>query len=317
MSTVTETPPATEQPQKTEIASQAKQQPQRLIVSDDSELSFMFDTAKYEQVYRFARLMASGTLVPKHLMAETPEGTIANCFRVTNQALRWELDPFAVADESYVVSGKLGYQGKLVASVVMKHGNLLGRLHKAYSGSGVDRTIEISGRFRDDPETLCTITLSVRQAQTKNEMWTKDPDQKLWYSGVTKWARRNCPEVLLGVLTEDDLEHISEQAPTTQRISLASINSQQPESTVIQDADDHQIAPSDTKSQSQRKEAQRESADLRDTSEQLTFQDQIEDCMTPAGLKRIEADITAAGLDAYEGNRLADLIKAKRNELKG
>lgn len=35
-------------------------------------------------------------------------------------------------------------------------------------------------------------------------MWTSDPDQKLWYSGVLKWARRHCPEVVLGVRAEDE-----------------------------------------------------------------------------------------------------------------
>ena len=48
------------------------------------------------------------------------------------------------------------------------------------------------------------MTLSVGEAKTDNAMWTKDPDQKLCYSGAIRWARRHCPQVLLGIIAEDE-----------------------------------------------------------------------------------------------------------------
>ena len=41
-------------------------------------------------------------------------------------------------------------------------------------------------------------------------MWTKDPRQKLIYSGVIKWARAHAPELILGVATDDDIDRIVE-----------------------------------------------------------------------------------------------------------
>lgn len=205
----------------TDLTQQKAQGREIRVVQDDGPLSFMMDTARFEHMQRFAQMLGRSTLTPRHLKGETQEETLGNCFRVINQALRWEVDPFALADESYVVAGKLGYQGKLVAAIVMKHARLEGRLRQEYTGSGQDRTIKIIGRFRGE-DVDREISLSVRQAATKNEMWTKDPDQKLWYSGVTKWARRHCPEVLLGVLTDDDLERIVESTPR-EPISLQSL----------------------------------------------------------------------------------------------
>ncbi len=182
------------------------------VVQDDSHIGFLMDTAKFEHMQRLAMMMARGSLTPAHLKCGNDEnGTMANCFRVANQAIRWGMDPFSIMDETYVVAGKLGYQGKLVIAVVNSRAGLAGRLNFSYSGEGDGRTIKVSGRFSGDAEPR-EITLSVAQAKTKNQMWVNDPDQKLAYSGATKWARRHCPEILLGVATEDELERMVESA---------------------------------------------------------------------------------------------------------
>ena len=180
-----------------------------MVVVDDSPLAYMLDTAKFEHLYRIAGIIARASLTPKHLKATDPVETVANCFRVVNQAMRWGMDPFAVVDATYVVNGKLGYEGKLVAAVVNARAGLKGRLSAVYAGAGPKRTVTITGQFADEPAPR-TIELSVEQAATTNQMWKTDPDQKLWYTGCTKWARRHCPEILLGVMDEEDLERLKD-----------------------------------------------------------------------------------------------------------
>lgn len=183
---------------------------ERLISNDDGQAAHLMDTARFEQAQRVAMALASSAFLPLHLRdKEEPSRTAANCFRVVNQALLWGMDPFGVADETYAVSGRIGYQGKLVAAVVNSRAGLRGRLSATYEGTGDGRTVTITGQFKNE-ETPRDITLSVAQAKTSNTMWTKDPDQKLYYSAVVKWARRHCPEVVLGVLTDDDVDRIAE-----------------------------------------------------------------------------------------------------------
>lgn len=184
----------------------------------------LLDNRQFSQILRAAKLMASSSLVPNHLKGRSMDETIANMFLVINQALRWRMDPFAVARESYVVSGNLGYQGKLVAAVINCRADLADRLSYSYSGTGQNLTVTVSGRLEGESKPR-TIELAVKDAATKNEMWTKDPQQKLAYTGATKWARRHAPEVMLGVMTEDDLD-IIDTAPskprTNQRASRSS-----------------------------------------------------------------------------------------------
>ena len=73
-------------------------------------------------VWRLAKMMAISSLCPEHLKVDGNKNllpldtVIANCGRIVNQAQRWGMDPFAIIDETYIVKGKIGYQGKLVAA---------------------------------------------------------------------------------------------------------------------------------------------------------------------------------------------------------
>ena len=179
------------------------------VVEDRGPLAHLMDTARFEHLQRIALIMANASLIPDHLKGKNAQQTLGNCFLVVNQALRWGLDPFSVAAETYAVSGKLGFQGKLIAALVNARANLVGNLRYEFKGSGDNRTVTVIGRFSDEDEER-TVDLSVAQAKTGNKMWSTDPDQKLIYSASTKWARRHCPEVLLGVLTDDDIDRIAE-----------------------------------------------------------------------------------------------------------
>lgn len=48
----------------------------------------------------------------------------------------------------------------------------------------------------------------VGDAKTSNDMWKKDPRQKLIYTGAIKWARAHTPELILGVMTDDDIDRM-------------------------------------------------------------------------------------------------------------
>src|SRR3954462_7376258 len=87
----------------------------------------IMDTAKFEQMQRVAAVMASCSLVPdclrfqktgKDLVPLPREEALANCFLVVNQAVRWSMDPFAVAQACSTVHGRLMFEGKLIAAVL-------------------------------------------------------------------------------------------------------------------------------------------------------------------------------------------------------
>lgn len=147
-----------------------------------------------------AKMMSDSTLVPVPLQKKP-----ADCLLVIEQAIRWGMSPFAVAQCTSVVHGKLMYEGKLVAAVVNANGNLEKRLSYDYSGEGEQRTIKVSGTIKGEGERIVEVVL--KDVKTSNEQWKKNVDQMLAYSGARIWARRHMPELMLGVYTpEEDIE---------------------------------------------------------------------------------------------------------------
>lgn len=157
--------------------------------------------ATMDQGMQLANLMADCTLVPDHLKKKP-----GDCFPILVQALRWKMDPFAVAQATAVVRGKLCYEGKLVHAVLVSMGAIDGRLSFDYEGDGDGRKVTVTGTPRGDKPR--TISGTVRQWKTDNGNWTRDPDMMLAYRGTRAWARLYCPDAMLGVYTPDEAAEI-------------------------------------------------------------------------------------------------------------
>lgn len=216
--------------------------PPRIITEDPIAV---LDTGRFEQMQRIAQAMAASSLIPDTLrgvyegsgnarrLVEFPLPTIiANCFLVVNQAVRWGMDPFGVAQCCSVVHGRLMYEGKLVAAVV-----------EARLGINLDYKF---GRW--NPETLSVDLLPVDQLPNDESLgvvvfgqrpgdpepvtvdgcvgaWKTDGNNSPWsrqtawkrqlrYRGAREWARAHAPGVILGVVTDDELDEAAERRVT-------------------------------------------------------------------------------------------------------
>ncbi len=195
--------------------------------------SFGLVPANMTEAMRLAEMMANARLVPKDLQ-KSP----ADCLMVIQQAMRWQMDAFAVAQECSVVQGKLMHSGKLVAAVINVNGNLAERLCFSYEGEGDGRSITVAGRFQGEAQRR-EITVHLKDAKTTNRMWQIQPDQQLMYHGSRVWARRHAPELMLGVNSpeEFDAPTIIDVTPKKLAPSAASAFSA-PAATVAAAADD-------------------------------------------------------------------------------
>ena len=153
---------------------------------------------------RLAELMCKARTLPRHLQ-DSP----GDCLMVIEQAMRWGMSPFAVAQATSVISGKLMFEGKLVASAVESSGAITGHIDYAFAGEGDARTITVSATRRGETNPR-TVAVSLREARTANEMWKRQPDQQLVYHGTRVWARRWTPAVILGVYSREEIGPVIE-----------------------------------------------------------------------------------------------------------
>ena len=155
----------------------------------------------FDQAMRFAEMMARSKMVPKHFQNKPEE-----CLVIIEQAMRWEMSPYAVIQCAAMIHERPMYEGKLVAAVVNSRGphfGLQGRLRYHYEGTGPLRKVTVSGTLDGKEE---TIEVLLKDAQTSNEHWKKQPDQQLAYHGARVWARRHMPELMLGVYAPEEFD---------------------------------------------------------------------------------------------------------------
>jgi hypothetical protein len=127
---------------------------------------------------------------------------------VVEQAGRWEMSPFAVAQCTFSYKGRLGYEGKLIQAVLegspMARRIVASLMDYQFGGEGEGRYV-IASAMRVSETEPRAVKVTLLEARTSNEHWKIRPDQMLCYHAARVWARRWAPSILLGVYTIDEI----------------------------------------------------------------------------------------------------------------
>ena len=104
-------------------------------------ISILTNGELFNRLLKISEVMAnSGNFVPEHY-----RGKPDSCMAVVMQAARWGMDPFAVAQKTFIVgnSGVLGYEAQLVNAVINTMAPTKDRIHFEWFGAWEN----IVGRF--------------------------------------------------------------------------------------------------------------------------------------------------------------------------
>jgi hypothetical protein len=164
-----------------------------------------------QDAMQLATMMARGKMMPEHLRND------GDALMVIEQAMRWNMSPFAVAQSTFSIKGKLLFAGTLVAAAIENSGAIQGLMDYQFTGEGPTRKITVSATRRGEA-TPRTVEVLLKDAKTTNENWTKQPDQQLVYHGARVWARRWTPGVMLGVYTPEEMRDIPPDTGTTREL---------------------------------------------------------------------------------------------------
>ena len=181
-----------------------------------STTAMIHDEAMLQKMLSFAEVMATSRItVPKHL-----QGNPGDCLAITMQAMQWGMNPFAVAQKTHVVNGRLGYEAQLVAAVINTRAPIVGRLDyewfgdwskvngKTCSDDGVGVFVFATFKGESEPRRLRMSMAQVGNVRNSPN-WVSDPRQQAAYLATKKFARLHCPDVILGVYTDDELVDVT------------------------------------------------------------------------------------------------------------
>jgi hypothetical protein len=128
-----------------------------------------------------------------------------------------------LASQTYVQNDRLCFQAQAFGALLYASGLLRGRLHFEFRGEGEGMLCVVSGRFKEDSDTICIATTPpiklVHPGHVQKEsksyvkgspLWDKDPEQQLAYFGERRWIRRFAPDVCMGMYTKEEMIELDE-----------------------------------------------------------------------------------------------------------
>ena len=188
------------------------------------------------RLQRLAEIMASAQVtVPDGI-----RGNVGDCFMICVQAHVWNMSPFAVAQKTFTVKGKIGYEAQLVSAVITRHAlkdkpkfvysdgweKVLNKFTaaknngKEYSVSNWKAQdedglyVDISATLKSEDQPRAMRVYLSQAYPRQSSIWATDPKQQLAYIAIKKFARLHCPECILGVMDQDDIETVQEKDVT-------------------------------------------------------------------------------------------------------
>lgn len=234
-----------------------------------SASSAIFNAPMLGQLTAFANLMADSRVsVPDHLA-----GKPADCMAIVMQSMQWGMNPYAVAQKTHLVSGKLGYEAQLVNAVISSSTAISGRFHYDYGGdwsrctaskevtvkrkgskgeytttervrawSDADEMglfVRVGAVIRGEKDITWSEPLYLSSVVVRNSpLWVSNPKQQIAYLALKYWARLYTPDVILGVYTKEELEgHLEKEInprPSAERVDIHAMD----ESSVIVTSED-------------------------------------------------------------------------------
>lgn len=167
------------------------------------------DPQAFVQLQRVSKAFSQSSLVP-----QTYQGNLANCMIATEMANRMNISPIFVMQNLYVVKGKPSWAGQACMAMINACGKFRDVKHVYFGEKGADdrgcyvTAVRLSdGEVVNGPEV--TIAMAKAEGWTTNSKWRNMPELMLGYRAASFFARRECPESLMGLQTAEEVEDVS------------------------------------------------------------------------------------------------------------
>ena len=164
----------------------------------------------FRKNFKVAQYLAQSNLIPQQYQGKTEDCAIA-----LDMADRMGVSPLMVMQSLYVVKGKPSWSGQACMSFIKAK---YGSAEPVYTG---ERGTDSRGCFvrvtKPDGEVIegTEVTMKMAKAEgwTSNKKWLNMPELMLAYRAAAFFARVYCPEILMGVAVEGEVEDIQPVRP--------------------------------------------------------------------------------------------------------
>ncbi len=168
---------------------------------------------KLRDAYKMARVFANSQLVPKHL-----QGKPDDCFIALVMAEQLHENPLMVMQNIVIVQGTAGWKAQFVIARANRVGPFRDPISFVTEGKGDAMAVTARAVIKSTGTVVeRTVTMAMAKAAgwTSNKKYQEMPEQMLSYRAACFLVRLYCPEVLLGMQTEDEILDVRASAGRT------------------------------------------------------------------------------------------------------
>ncbi|MBS8227136.1 hypothetical protein [Vannielia litorea] len=171
--------------------------------------SLLMDPTSFDHMQRVGKMLALSPLFPDHLRKGSQETAIANGVLIMNMAARLNEDPLTVAQNIYFVSGKPGWSASYMIGKANQHGVFKNPISWEVEGKGGELSVTAFAELAATGKRVqvtCDMAMAKAEGWTKNSKYQSMPEQMLRYRSATFLIRLYCPEVMVGVPSQVEIE---------------------------------------------------------------------------------------------------------------
>lgn len=182
-----------------------------IVVQQQEQRSFLTAFESFPQMMQVAEMLAQSTIVPQRYQKNPGSIIIA-----LDMAARAKLNPLMVMQNLYTVYGTPSFSGKFAISLLRRCG-LWRSIRWDYREPGNwEKGVWLVGVPMDGTPEVCgpvidrQLAISMGWMGKNDSMWQKMPDQMARYRAASWFANTNCPEVLMGLPTVEEVQDAPE-----------------------------------------------------------------------------------------------------------
>jgi len=192
-------------------------EPTELILSPGEDIdtpaavdNFLMDSKAMAQLFKIAKFYASSEIVPASY-----RGKPADCFVAVELAARMNISPTLVMQNLFIVQGKPAWAGQMCKALIDGCGKyssskyvFVGEPNTPEWGCYLEAVERATGRVVAG--TLVDIRMATAEGWVKKSgsKWATFPEQMLKYRAAAFFARAECPNVLMGFQTADEVADV-------------------------------------------------------------------------------------------------------------
>lgn len=163
----------------------------------------------FRQYFKMASELCKADIIP-----QAYKGKVADTAIAIDMANRMGVSPMMVMQSMYVVKGKPSWSGQACLSFIRAKFTDVKVIYVGTKGTD-DRGCYVKATDKDgDVLEGTTVTMAMAKAEgwTSNSKWRNMPEQMLAYRAASFFSRVHCPETLMGVQVEGEVEGSSKPA---------------------------------------------------------------------------------------------------------